>query len=117
MQKFRFNKAKCEKMWKSIERNRSEIKSVLSARGLSAEFADILSISDDAEKSQETINKLDKLFKQAVKAEIEKRLAGNTPKGNGETSAVMTKEAFNKLPLYKQSELLTQNPDFYNKFI
>ena len=30
-----------------IERNRSELKSVLSARGLSAEFADIISINDD----------------------------------------------------------------------
>ncbi len=66
-----------------IERNRSELKSVLSSRGLSAEFADIINISDDIEASQANIDKLDKLFKAAVKAEVEKRLAGNTPKGNG----------------------------------
>ena len=62
-----------------IERNRSELKSVLSSRGLSAEFADIISISDDIEASQANIDKLDKLFKAAVKAEVEKRLAGNAP--------------------------------------
>jgi hypothetical protein len=52
-----------------IERNRSELKSVLSSRGLSAEFADIIAINDDIETSQSNIDKLDKLFKAAVKAE------------------------------------------------
>ena len=51
-----------------IERNRSELKSVLGSRGLSAEFADIVTISDDIEASQANIDKLDKLFKAAVKA-------------------------------------------------
>ena len=50
-----------------IERNRSELKSVLSSRGLSAEFADIIAINDDIEASQANIDKLDKLFKAAVK--------------------------------------------------
>ena len=67
----------------NTERNKSELKSVLSSRGLSAEFADILAISDDIEASQANIDRLDKLFKAAVKAEVEKRLAGNAPKGNG----------------------------------
>ena len=58
-----------------IEKNRSELKSVLSSRGLSAEFADIIAINDDIEASQSNIDKLDKLFKAAVKAEVEKRLA------------------------------------------
>ena len=49
-----------------IERNRSELKSVLGSRGLSAEFADIIAISDDIETSQANIDKLDKLFKAAV---------------------------------------------------
>ena len=71
----------------NIERNRSELKSVLSSRGLSAEFADIILINDDIEASQANIDKLDKLFKAAVKAEVEKRLAGNTPKGNGASAA------------------------------
>lgn len=75
-----------------IERNKSELKSVLASRGLSAEFADIVVINDDIEASQANIDKLDKLFKAAVKMEVEKRLAGNTPKGNGASSAEITKE-------------------------
>ena len=54
---------------------------------MSAEFADIVSISDDIEEAQANIDRLDKLFKAAVKAEVEKRLAGNTPKGNTTTPA------------------------------
>ena len=34
-----------------IERNKSELKSVLASRGLSAEFADIINITDDIEAS------------------------------------------------------------------
>ena len=74
------------------EKNRSELKSVLASRGLSAEFADIVLITNDLEESQANIDKLDKLFKAAVKAEVEKRLAGNTPKGNGVTPTELTKE-------------------------
>ena len=100
-----------------IEKNRSELKSVLSSRGLSAEFADIILISDDIETSQANIDKLDKLFKASVKAEVEKRLSGNVPKGNGTTSTAMNKEAFGKLPITKQRELLNSNPDYYKQFI
>ena len=99
----------------TIERNRSELKSVLSSRGLSAEFADIISITDDIEASQEKINKLDKLFKAAVKAEVEKRLAGNAPKGNGGAPAELTKEQFMKLPLAQQNKIALENPDLFNK--
>lgn len=99
-----------------IERNKSELKSVLASRGLSAEFADILSITDDIEISQANIDKLDKLFKTAVKAEVEKRLAGNAPKGNGASPAEsMTKAEFFKLPLAKQQEIAEKMPDIYNK--
>ena len=87
-----------------IEKNRSELKSVLSSRGLSAEFADIINISDDIEASQANIDKLDKLFKAAVKAEVEKRLAGNSPKGNTSTTEI-TKETAKKMSLAELSAL------------
>lgn len=100
-----------------IEKNKSELKSVLSSRGLSAEFADIVAVTDNLEESQANIDKLDKLFKAAVKAEVEKRLIGNSPKGNTQSSAVMTKAEFDKLTIAEQSKLLSQNPDFYNQFL
>ena len=104
----------------NIEKNKSELKSVLSSRGLSAEFADIINISDDIEASQANIDALDKLFKAAVKAEVEKRLAaaGGSPRGNGSVaSGEISKEAFKTMTLSQQMELYRTNPDLYKKLI
>lgn len=98
-----------------IAQNKSDLKSVLSSRGLSAEFADILLITDDIESSQANIDKLDRLFKAAVKAEVEKRLAGNTPKGNGGTPAEITKETAKKMDLAEMDKLAKENPDLFKK--
>lgn len=98
-----------------IERNKSELKSVLSSRGLSAEFADIILINDDIEASQANIDKLDKLFKASVKAEVEKRLAGNAPKGNGATATEITKESAKKMSMAELNKLLETNPEAFNK--
>lgn len=98
-----------------IERNRSELKSVLSSRGLSAEFADIIAINDDIEASQANIDKLDKLFKAAVKAEVEKRLAGNAPKGNGGTATEITKDSAKKMTMAQLNELANSNPELFEK--
>lgn len=97
-----------------IERNRSELKSVLSSRGLSAEFADIIAINDDLEASQENIDKLDKLFKAAVKAEVEKRLSGSIPKGNGTTTGVITKDNLKTMSVAELQQLKKSNPELYN---
>lgn len=98
-----------------IEKNRSELKSVLSARGLSAEFADIISINDDIEASQANIDKLDRLFKAAVKMEVEKRIAGNAPKGNGGSPAEITKDDARKMSVKEMQELHEKNPEQFNK--
>lgn len=101
-----------------IEKNRSELKSVLSSRGLSAEFADIIVVSDDIEASQANIDKLDKLFKESVKAEVEKRLKGATPKGNanGGVTNTLTKENAKKMGLAEMSKLKETNPELYKQF-
>lgn len=98
-----------------IERNKSELKSVLSSRGLSAEFADIINITDDIEASQANIDKLDKLFKAAVKAEVEKRLGGRDIQGNGGKTAEITKESAKKMSLAEINALAQSNPELYNK--
>ena len=98
-----------------IEKNRSELKSVLSARGLSAEFADIINISNDIEEAQANIDKLDKLFKAAVKAEVEKRLAGNAPKGNSTNPAEITKETAKKMSIAELNELAAKQPELFSR--
>lgn len=100
-----------------IERNKSELKSVLGSRGLSAEFADIITISNDLEEAQANIDKLDKLFKAAVKAEVEKRLAGNAPKGNGATAAEITKDSIKKMTMAELNQLSIDNPELFNKLM
>ena len=99
-----------------IERNKSELKSVLSSRGLSAEFADIITISDDIEAAQANIDALDRLFKQAVKTEVEKRLAGSTPKGNGGGTVELTKENIAKMSIQELQKLKQTNPEAYNRY-
>lgn len=99
-----------------VERNRSELKSVLSSRGLSAEFADIILINDDIETSQANIDRLDKLFKAAVKAEVEKRLAGNAPKGNGGSlPATITREVAAKMSVAELQKLKKEQPELYKQ--
>ena len=98
-----------------IEKNKSEIKSVLASRGLSAVFADILSITDDVEKNQANIDTLDKEFKLAVKNEVEKRLASSTPKGNGNGSVELTKDNAKKLSINELNELYTKDPDKFKE--
>jgi hypothetical protein len=99
-----------------VEKNKSELKSVLASRGLSAEFADIITIGEDLTEAQTNIDKLDKLFKAAVKAEVEKRLAGSAPKGNGASAGeAITKESAKKMSLSELNELLATNPELYNK--
>lgn len=98
-----------------IQANKSELKSVLASRGLSAEFADIITINDDIEASQANIDKLDKLFKAAVKAEVEKRLAGSAPKGNGGSSAELTKDAAKKLSMAELNKIAKDNPELFSK--
>ncbi len=103
---------------RDVVNNKSELKSVLSARGLSAEFADIITIDEDIEASQARIDVLDKLFKAAVKTEVERRLAaaGGTPKGNtNHNSGEITKEQFRKMSLSQQAALSRDYPEIYKK--
>lgn len=99
-----------------IEKNKSELKSVLGSRGLSAEFADIISIGEDITEAQTNIDTLDRLFKAAVKAEVEKRLAGNTPKGNSSSTGELTKDAVKKMSMAELNKLAIEQPEIFSKF-
>ena len=99
-----------------IEKNRSELKSILASRGLSAQFADLIQITDDMDESQQRIDTLDKLFKAAVADEVKKRLATSSPVvGTGDNT--MTKEKFHSLSLSERNRLFNTNPELYNKLI
>lgn len=100
----------------NVEKNRSDLKSTLSARGLSAEFADLINITDDLEESQKKIDTLDKLFKAAVKEEVNKRLAANggAPRSSS-ASGEITKETFKAMSLSQQAAIARDNRELYNR--
>lgn len=99
-----------------LEKNKSELKSVLGSRGLNAEFADIILISDDIETSQANIDTLDRLFKAAVKTEIDKRLAGNSPAKDRSSGGELTKEEAAKMSFAELSELEKNQPEVFKRF-
>ena len=98
-----------------IEKNRSELKSVLASRGLDGRFADLIVVSDSLEESQANIDALDKLFKAAVKTEVEKRLAGSSPKTSGLNPAEITRDQASKMSLAQLQELKNTNPDAFKR--
>ena len=100
-----------------IEKNKSELKSIMASRGLDVRLADIINITDDLEESQQNIETLDRIFKECVKTEVEKRLAGNSPKGSGGQSQPMTKEDFLKLPMHEMQRLMDSNKEFYTNLL
>ena len=96
-----------------IEKNRSELKSVLSSRGLSAEFADLIQITDDINESQDKIDRLDKLFKAAVAEEVKKRLATSNPAAG--TATGEGGKTFKEMTLAEKNALYQSNPELYKK--
>lgn len=96
----------------NIEKARSDLKSTLSARGLDAQFADLLNISDDNEANQKVIAAFDELWEASVQKEVENRIQGGSPKKGTSTPTEMTKDYFNKMSLAEQATYLKNNPEF-----
>ena len=120
-EKYRYELEQREKAIEEKERqmalmeNKNEAMNALASRGISVALADFV-VAEDAESMMENIKLLEDEFKKSVKAEVEKRLAGSTPKLNLETEG-LTKEDWNKLPIYRQTELLNENPKLYEKYL
>ena len=98
---------------------KNEVMKVLGARGLSAEFADMLAIGADAEEAQQMIEAFDKLFKKEVAREVKARLAetSSVPQIADAMSGKMTKEQFNALPLAKQQAMYNADPELVKQIL
>ena len=103
----------------TVEKNRSSLKSVLGSRGLSPEFADIITVTDDIEASQANIDKLDKLIKAAVKAQVEAKLKenGGAPKaGTLSITEGLTKEQALKMSTAELTAFKNEKPELFKQF-
>ena len=102
-----------------LAQTKNEVMKVLGARGLSAEFADMLAIGTDAEEAQQMIDAFDKLFKKEVAREVKARLAAtsNVPQIADAMSGKMTKEQFNALSLAEQQAMYNADPELVRNLI
>lgn len=96
---------------------KAEVTKVLSSRGLDVRFADLIEIGEDVEAAQSKIDVLDKLFKAAVKAEVEKRIGGAVPKQSTVQTQGLTKEQFKKMSCSEQQALFEQDRDLYMSLV
>lgn len=98
---------------------KNEVMKVLNARGLSAEFADMLNIGTDVEEAQQMIDSFDKLFKKEVAREVKARLASTSavPQIADAMSGKMTKEQFNKLTLSEQQAMYDSDPELVKNLL
>ena len=102
-----------------LDRSKNEVMKVLSARGLSAEFADMLAIGTDVEEAQQMIEAFDKLFKKEVAREVKARLAETSavPQIADAISGKMTKEQFNALPIAEQQAMYNSDPELVRQIL
>ena len=99
----------------TLAENKNEASKILAEKGISLELVDFV-IAETAEAMNANITLLEKAFKASVKAEVEKRLGGTTPK-QSQNNEAMTKEQFMALSIDKQQALYNENPELYKTLI
>lgn len=97
----------------ALMENKNEASKILSEKGLSLALVDFV-VAEDADTMDLNIRTLEQAFKQSVKAEVEKRLAGSAPKKNLPLDQPLTPEAFRKMSASELMTLKANNPDLYN---
>jgi autotransporter translocation and assembly factor TamB len=102
-----------------LAQTKNEVMKVLNARGLSAEFADMLAIGTDTEEAQQMIDSFDKLFKKEVAREVKARLAETSavPQIADAMSGKMTREQFNKLSIAEQQAMYNSDPELVKNLL
>lgn len=88
---------------------------LLSEAGIVADD-EILSfvVKEDAEGTQEAINRFSSLVNDIADKKVSEMLKGNTPeKVEGNLKAPMTKEEFRRLSYTEQAKLYQENPELY----
>ena len=98
----------------AILENKQEGLSILLEKGLDPKLIDFVLV-EDAEEMYKKIGSLEKAMKASVKAEVEKRIGGSSPKKAEVDSNNLTKDQFNKLSLAELQQLKNENPELYQE--
>ena len=100
----------------ALSENRNVASKILADKGLSLDLVDFI-VDEDADTMKTRIDVLDKAFKKSVKAEVEKRLGGTSPKKTQVDTNTLTKDQFNKLSLAELQKLMKEEPELYNSMV
>ena len=98
----------------ALAENKAAASKILADKGLDVNLVDFV-VAEDAETMNTNINLLDKAFKKSVKLEVERRLAGNTPKKGLPVNKAITKEDFMKMSFTELMALKDENPELYEE--
>lgn len=94
--------------------NKNEASKILADKGLSLALVDFI-VAEDAETMNANIKILEQAFKASVKAEVEKRMGGSTPKKAVTVNKTMTQEEFAKMSYTDMLALKQQDPELYRQ--
>ena len=100
----------------SLAENKAEAAKILAEKGISAELVSFV-VTDDAETMNANIKLLEREFKKSVKAEVEKRLSGTTPKKNLAEPEAMTKKDLLSMNVRDLQAFTNQNPELVQQLL
>lgn len=94
--------------------NKNEASKILAEKGLSLALVDFI-VAEDADTMAANIKTLETAFKASVKAEVEKRMGGATPKKAIPTNKTITQEEFASMSYGDMLALKQQDPELYRR--
>ena len=97
----------------ALAENKAEASKILAEKGISLQLIDFV-VAESAEDMKANIDLLEKAFKQSVKDEVNKRLAGTAPKKGLPLDKTITREDFMKMTVDELMDLKKNNPELYN---
>lgn len=98
----------------ALMENKNEASKILADKGLSLALVDFV-VAEDADTMAANIKTLEEAFKANVKAEVEKRMTGSTPKKSVAVNKQMTQDEFAKLSYAEMLELKKSDPELYRR--
>jgi hypothetical protein len=98
----------------ALAENKAEASKILAEKGLSPQLVEFV-VAESAEDMASNISLLEKCFKQSVKEEVNKRLAGSAPKKGLPMDKSITKEDFRKMSYEELMELKTNQPELFDQ--
>jgi hypothetical protein len=98
----------------ALMENKNEASKILADKGLSLALVDFI-VAEDADTMAANIKTLEEAFKASVKAEVEKRMTGSTPKKSVAVKKQMTQDEFAKLSYAEMLELKQSDPELYRR--